>query len=573
MIEEIRIQNLATIEELHLKLGEGLNILTGETGAGKSLFLEAFGWLIGLRADRTMIREGKDFASVEMVLSNPSSEVQKILADQGWEDCDPLIVFRQVSRSGSSRIILNNRHVTLGFLRELLESLLLLHSQNQNIELLKRNHHLTYLDSISDDILHSAISNYQSAWLAWQTALADYKDFCSNLISAAEENFLRFQYDELEEANLDATELSGLEDELQVLENGKEIALKGQRIYDQIHNSRQMLDLCESLRHDLQDLSQYYEALSPFADEVRTFTETLMEISSFLQGEILELDLNPQRMEAVESRLQVYYDLTRKYDMTLPNLLAYQAKIQEQLDNYALSKEKKAGLQAICEKKEALTRQAANTLTQERKRVGQWLAREITGRIRHLEMKEAIFDVRMETLSELSATGTDQVEFYIQTNLGASMMPLRKIASGGETSRILLALLIAQGKSGGMRTMIFDEIDAGLSGKAALRVAEILDQLAEDCQVVCVTHQPQVASFADQYYQLHKINREQATFTQIAEKTGEAFIHAVAQLVSGDQVNASGQEYAREMVHYAQKRKEQNHESGKRTNHQFKTNL
>jgi len=567
MIEEIRIQNLATIEELHLKLGDGLNILTGETGAGKSLFLEAFGWLTGLRTDRSMIREGKDSASVEMILTNPSKKIQDVLIDQGWEDVNPIIVYRQVSRSGSSRIILNNRHVTLSFLRDLLQSLLLLHSQNQSVDLLKRNHHLSYLDSINNDKLRIAISNYRNAWREWQTSLANYNAFCANLITAAEENFLRFQYDELQSANLDGKELTALEEELQVLENGKEIALKGQRIYDQIHNPRQMLDLGESLRHDLQDLSRFYDALSPFVDELRTLTETLMEISGFLQGQILDLDLNPQRLEEIESRLQVYYDLTRKYDMTLPELVAYQDEISKKLDNFALAADKKRQLKEDCDAKEGLAQEAAANLSQERKKVALWLSNEITLKIRHMEMKEAKFEARFGDLNKLTEDGADSVEFYIQTNRGSALMPLRKIASGGETSRILLALLIAQGKSSGMHTMIFDEIDAGLSGKAALRVAEILNQLAKDCQIVCVTHQPQVASFADQYYQLHKISRGQSTYTQIAEKNGEAFIHAVAQLVSGDQVKTTGQEYAREMIQYAQERKERKHEAGKRSNH------
>lgn len=573
MIEEIRIQNLATIEDLHLTLGQGLNILTGETGAGKSLFLEAFGWLTGLRADRSMIRKNKDFASVEMILENPSTEIQQKLQDQGWEDTDPLIIFRQITRSGTSRIILNNRHVTLGFLREIMQSSLLLHSQNQSVELLNRNRHLQYLDSINDHKLQDAISYYENAWQEWQEARHEYDAFCAELISAAEENYLRFQLDELTDADLSHVELKKLEEEQQVLENGKEIAAKGHRIYEKIHGTSQILDLTETLRHDLQDLSQYYEDLSPFVSEVRAISDTCMEISSFLQGSILDLDLNPQRLAAVETRMQTYFDLTRKYDMTLPELLSYQDKIQDQLDNYALAEERKEKLKSISEQKEHAAMIAANALSVQRNRVAKWLAGEITDTIRFMEMGEALFEVRFQTNPDLSAAGCDSVEFYIQTNLGSSMMPLRKIASGGETSRILLALLIAQRKSGGIQSMIFDEIDTGLSGKAALRVAEILDRLANDCQIICVTHQPQVASFADQFYQLHKVSKEKKTYTQVANKSGEALIHAVAQLVSGDQVNSSGHEYAREMISYAQERKERNHETRNGSNNQFKTNL
>lgn len=558
MIKEINIQNLATIEDLHLTFGHGLNILTGETGAGKSLFLEAFAWLTGLRADRGMIREGKERASVEMVMENPPSSIQEKLIDQGWTDIENLIIFRQISRSGSSRIILNNRHVTLGFLRELLESILLLHSQNQSVDLLKKSYHMSYLDAMHDDKLQNAISNYQFAWQELQEAQQNYDAFCSGILSATEENFLRFQAEELDAAELSEAELSELEEEQQVLQNGKEIAAKGQRIYDQIHGPQQMLELSEGVRRDLQDLCKFYGDLIPFVEEINALSDSLLEIGSFLQGRILDLDLNPTRMEEVESRLLVYYDFSRKYDMNLPELLAYQLSIREQLDQYELAEDRKVELLKLRDEKRALAEQAAVALSNARKTTAEWMSGEIMTKIHHMEMREAKFSVNFHELPDLTVTGKDDLEFFIQTNLGSASLPLRKIASGGETSRILLALLIAQGKSGKLKTMVFDEIDAGLSGKAALRVAEILDDLSNEYQIICVTHQPQVASFADQYYQLLKTSRENSTFTQVVERNEEERIQAVAQLVSGDHVQKSGYEYAREIIRYARERKEQN---------------
>ncbi len=557
MIRDIRIQNLATIADLQLSLGTGLNILTGETGAGKSIFLEAFAWLTGLRADRSMIRDGKEYASVEMVLDQPPASIREILQDQGWEDPETLIVFRQIFRSGSSRILLNHRHITVGFLRELFRPLILLHSQNQSVDLMKKAYHSLYLDSYGDDKLQTAIQSYRKQWAIYQEALRVYETFQSNLISAKEESFLKFQEEELNAANLSEEELHDLEEELRVLENGKEIVMRGQQVLDRIHGTNRLIELTEGLQQDLEVLASYYEQLKPFISEISVMSESFLEVGATINEAVLDLELNPQRLEYIENQLQIYFDLTRKYDMNLPDLLVYLRGIQEQLFDFCEAAEKKSELQSHCRIAKENTETAAKTLTRERRRVSQKISALITAQIQGLEMRDASFEVQVMQRAELNASGRDEIEFYIRTNPGVPLMPLRKIASGGEASRILLALLICQGESGTTDIMVFDEIDSGLSGKAALRVAEALNALGREHQVICVTHQPQIAAFADQYFQLRKTTNQDQVYTSAIRRDGEERITALSQLVSGDEAAHSGQAYAREMINYAEKRKEQ----------------
>ncbi len=566
MIRDIRIQNLATIADLQLSLGTGLNILTGETGAGKSIFLEAFAWLTGLRADRSMIRDGKEYASVEMVLEQPPLSVQNVLRDQGWEDPETLVVFRQIFRSGSSRILLNHRHITVGFLRELFRPLILLHAQNQSVDLMKKTYHSLYLDSYNDDKLQIAINKYNEQWNEYQDALHIYQAFQENLISAKEESFLKFQEEELTIAKLSEEELHDLEEELRVLENGKEIVKRGQQILDRIHGADRLVELTEGLQHDLEVLTAYYEQLAPFKSEISVMVESFLGVGATINEALLDMELNPQRLEYIENRLQLYYDFTRKYDLNLSDLLAYLKGIQRQLADFHAAAEKKQKLQIKCQNAKENTEEAARVLTEERQRVGQKISSLITEQIQGLEMKDAIFAVHMTPRSELNASGCDEIEFFIRTNPGSPLMPLRKIASGGEASRILLALLICQGESGTTGIMVFDEIDSGLSGKAALRVAEALSALSTKHQVICVTHQPQIAAFADQYFQLVKTMDQDQVYTRAIPRDQEERVYALSQLVSGDEVSHSGRGYAREMIDYAKQRKEQNdHET--RSNH------
>jgi DNA repair protein RecN (Recombination protein N) len=557
MIKDIRIQNLATIADLQLSLGTGLNILTGETGAGKSIFLEAFAWLTGLRADRSMIRDGKEYASVEMVLDQIPLSIQEVLMDQGWEDFETLIVFRQIYRTGSSRILLNHRHITVGFLRELFRPLILLHAQNQSVDLMKKSYHPLYLDAYNDYKLQNAIRSYKKQWAFYQETLQVYQTFQSNLISAKEESFLKFQEEELNSANLSEEELHELEEELRVLENGKEIVKRGQQVLDRIHGTDHLIELTEGLQQDLEVLAGYYEKLTPFIPEIAVISESFLEVGATINELVLDLELNPQRLETIENRLQVYFDLTRKYDMNLSGLLIYLRGIQEQLFDFKEAAEKKNELLDNCQKAKSNTEASATLLTQERQRVAQSISTLITEQIQGLEMRDACFEVQVAQRSELNGSGYDEIEFFIRTNLGSTLMPLRKIASGGEASRILLALLICQGESGTTDTMVFDEIDSGLSGKAALRVAEVLNDLGRKHQVICVTHQPQIAAFADHYYQLQKTTDLDQVYTRAVQRTGEERITALSQLVSGEETSRSGHEYAREMINYAEKRKEQ----------------
>ena len=546
MLDLLHIENIAIIEQADIQFRPGFNALTGETGAGKSIVIDALSAVLGQRASRDLIRTGSDHAFVSAVFSQIP---QALGADMGIEDREEWLLQREIYADGKNVCRLNGRPMTVSQLRAIGNRLLNIHGQHDGQQLLDETQHILYLDQ------YGRYSPLQDSYAAKYAALQEIRSQMDALQMDESEkarriDTLRFQINDLERADLQAGEEEELLERRNLLRNGEKFisAIQGADFClsgdDQQAGAlsllRQAQEQLASVRNMSDSFSQLYERLEAVYSEVYDISYTVQEKKD-------EFDFAPGELDEVESRCDQLYRLKKKYGATVEDMLAYLEKCRQDLDQIAFADDTLAKLQKKLEKaeKEALT--AARELSKQRRIVAKELEERILTELRELNMGSIRFEVAFAE-KKPDVSGIDEVRFLMSANVGEELRPIQKIASGGELARIMLAMKNVFSQQERIGTMVFDEVDTGVSGRAAQKVAEKMARISRQKQVLCVTHLPQLAAMADTHFSVEKGVMGGRTFTRVQELTRAQRREELARLTGREQITQTMLEGAEELL-------------------------
>ncbi|MFZ1043867.1 MAG: DNA repair protein RecN [Anaerolineales bacterium] len=551
MLTELHIQNFAIIDKLDLKLGHGLIILTGETGAGKSIILDAVEMLVGGRADASVIRTDSDAALVEGVfqLKVPEKEaVDEILKrEELLDDPNYLTMAREVRREGRSIARVNGRTASVSLLKELGAALIDIHGQSEHLSLLDPRAHLGLLDRYAD--VAKPLSDYRQTYHKLMNVRRELNEIRQAQADADRRvEMLTFQAEEIEAAKLKLGEDEELKKERDRLANAESLAQYAQQALEILDEGSQestaASDLVGQAAQALAGLAKIDKAQEELADQAAALEDTLAEIVRSLRDYLDEIEFNPKRLDEVEERLNLIHNLVRKYGGSIPAAIARGADARKQLENISNASERIAALEAEENQLLQTCSTQAQTLSEKRKSAAGKLSKAIEVELDDLKMAAARFGVEFQTRSDpngiplpdgtrivFDQNGFDRVEFLVAPNPGEGLKSLVKIASGGETSRLMLALKNILASADQIPSLIFDEIDQGIGGRVGLVVGFKLWHLGRNHQVFCVTHLPQLAVFGDEHYQVQKLIQGNRTLTRVERLTGEPQLLELSQML------------------------------------------
>ncbi len=567
MLREIHIQNYAVIDNLTVEFGPGLNLLSGETGSGKSILVDALGLALGGRASPEVIRSGEDRAQVTAVFSAdekpPWKEGITALGVGGSEDGN-LILRREVQSGGRSRMLLNDQPVTLGAVRALANCLVEMHGQNEHVELFERGAQLNLLDQFA------GVSGELESVAALHARRRELEKELESLSQNEQErlrtvDLLAFQVRELDEAKLESGEDARLEDERRVLSNLEKIrAAAGSAFQELYEDEGAAISRVASAARQLEELSRFDSAVSSQVESMASARASLEDIAEFLRDYIGKLEADPARLEEIEDRLALIDRLKRKYGSSVGAILAYAAETRQKLAGLEHADERREIVRKDLARAAAEYRKAAEVLSEKRREAARRLVKLVLAELAQLGMEKTRIEIHFEKAPEGqgSETGIDEIEFRISPNPGEELRAMEKIASGGEISRLMLALrtVVGQARVGRARrgscssdaTFIFDEIDAGIGGRVAESVGQRLKRLARDAQVLCVTHLAQIACFADRHFYVEKSARANRTITTIKPLLGDKErAEELARMLSGSQITEAVLKHAATMLRQA----------------------
>src|SRR5271157_547306 len=551
MLTELHIQNFAIIDKLDLKLGHGLIILTGETGAGKSIILDAVEMLVGGRADASVIRTDSDAAMVEGVfhLKGPEKEaVNEILKrEELLDDPNYLTMAREVRREGRSIARVNGRTASVSLLKEIGAVLIDIHGQSEHLSLLDPRAHLGLLDRYAD--VAKPLSDYRQTYHKLMNVRRELNEIRQAQADADRRvEMLTFQAEEIEAAKLKPGEDEELKKERDRLANAESLAQYAQQALEVLDEGSQestaASDLVGQAARALAGLAKIDKAQEELANEAATLEDTLADLVRSLRDYLEEIEFNPKRLDEVEERLNLIHNLTRKYGGTIPAVITSGENARKQLENISNASERITALEAEEDQLLQTCSKQAQTLSEKRKSAAGKLSKAIEVELDDLKMAAARFGVEFQTRSDpngiplpdgtriaFDQNGFDRVEFLVAPNPGEGLKPLVKIASGGETSRLMLALKNILASADQIPSLIFDEIDQGIGGRAGLVVGFKLWHLGRNHQVFCVTHLPQLAVFGDEHYQVQKLIQGNRTLTRVERLTGEPQLLELSQML------------------------------------------
>ena len=556
MLQTLSIKQFAIIDELEVNFGDGLTVLSGETGAGKSIIIDAIGQLIGMRASSNYVRHGEKKAVIEGIFDiDNSKEAISILHDLSIDiDEDFLLVKREIFSSGKSICRVNNQTVTLQDLRKIMQELLDIHGQHETQTLLKQKYHLHLLDNYAENTYKSLLESYVDTfdkYSAKKKELADLESADQALLQRLD--LLKFQYEELQEANLIENEVPQLESDIKRIQNSESLSLALNNAHVTLTDEHAITDRLYELSNQLQSISEILpDKYDELKEDVDQFYYTLEDAKHQLYDDLTNTEFDEQYLNELESRMNLLNSLKRKYGKDVNELIMYQDKMADEINKIENYEESTAQLRQEIDDLYKNVMELGEKLSQERRNVAQTLRNHIVDEIQNLQMNDANLEISFKPLDKPNREGIEFVEFLISQNKGEPLKSLNKIASGGELSRIMLALKTIFVKTRGQTAILFDEVDSGVSGKAAQKMAEKMKGLAEHIQVICISHLLQVASMSDHHLFISKNSNDERTTTQVKELTGEERIDEVARMISGATVTELTRQNAKEMI-------EQNH--------------
>lgn len=549
MLSCLQIENVAVIQKAEVHFQPGLNVLTGETGAGKSILIDSINAILGNRTSKDLVRTGASKAVIRASFAQIPDVVMDKLEAAGYERSAELLLSREITAEGKSSCRINGMPTTAAVLRELSGGLININGQHDSVGLLNPAHHL----SILDDYAQNA-KLYQEYYVLYRSLVKVKKELDAMITDEAEKqrriDLLSYQVQEIEEAGLTAGEEQTLESRRKVLANASTIRDRVAKAYALLSGDDDTpgaVDLLGEASNAMDTAAQLDESLSGVSGTLMDLYYSAKDAAAELIDRLDAYDTNDAELDEIEQRLDLLYRLKRKYGDTVEDIIAFGQKAREELEQIQFSEQRHNQLQAEKLRLYGLAREKAEALTQTRLKAFDELNARITDTLQFLNMP----GVRMtlhHARGPLASHGQDSVEFYISTNAGEAPKPLARIASGGELSRITLAIKNALADRDAVPTVIYDEIDSGVSGKAAGRIGEVLRQSAQGHQILCITHTAQIAALADCHLLIQKNVTNDRTYTEIHPLDTEGRVEALARLISGDHVTELSRANAREML-------------------------
>lgn len=550
MLKQLYIKNFTLIDELNISLYPGFSVITGETGAGKSIILGAIGLLLGNRADSKAIKAGRDRCVIEAHFDLSRYGMQKFFDDNDIDyDADDTIIRRELTAAGKSRAFINDTPVPLTRMRELGEQLVDIHSQHQNLLLQKEDFQLNVVDIIAQDA--DQLKVYQKEYYAYRKAKELLEELKAEIAKNREnEEFMRFQHKELDDVNLQEGELEQLEQEAETLSHSEDIktalyeadsALSGE--------NDSILDKLKNATHQLENICDVYPSMADVAGRMQSSYIELKDIAQEISSSVDHVEFDPNRLDAINTRLDKLYTLQQKFHVeTVTELIATRDRIAEQLshidngDEDIEEKEKEvAALLAKAEKQAAL-------LTSIRQKSAKAIEKEMKGRLIPLGIPNVRFEIAFAE-KPLSGNGADKVSFLFSANKSTQLQPVSQVASGGEIARVMLSLKAMISGAVKLPTIIFDEIDTGVSGKIAEKMADIMEEMGlQNRQVLSITHLPQIAAKGSHHYKVLKEETENGTISHMKELNNQERIEEIAQMLSGSDITQAALANAKELL-------------------------
>lgn len=565
MLKTLTVWNFALLEHVQVEFGPGLNILTGETGAGKSILIDSLGAILGHRISADSIRTGCDWLRVEAVftLDDVSEKLHALLTNQAIDDNEGLLIItRQVTKGGRSIVLINGCHVTLTLLKQIGAFLVDIHGQNENLALLKEENQFSLLDQY-DQTIQDSLHAYHAAYTGWQEKKRLLEQKIQNAREYAQRlDMLRWQDQEISAAHLQEQGDEQLETAIQKLSHAEKLTGFAEESYDLLENSTQkgigVLAALSQISKNIEAMSRFDDSMSNIQEMVEEASITLQEVASDLRQYGESIEFRPDKLDALQKRMDVIYRLRKKYGATISDILAHQKKVQEELHTIAHYDEDIADLEQDISARETQMKQDAAVLSAQRIEAAKALSAAVKNQLTSLGMPDAVFRIDVQPSGKYMANGTDNVTLLFSANRGETEKPLQKVASGGELSRIALAVkTVAASRDTSVPSMVFDEIDTGIGGRTAQMVAERIAQVAFYKQVLCITHLPQIACMADIHLYLSKISEGNSVVTHVRTLSECERISEIARMASGADITSASLDNAREMVSHARTKKQQ----------------
>ena len=549
MLSSLQIENVAVIQKANVHFEKGLNVLTGETGAGKSILIDSINAILGNRTSKDLVRTGAAKAVIRAAFENVPPAVLDSLEKAGYERSEALLLSREITAEGKSTCRINGMPATAAILRELCGGLININGQHDSVGLLNPAHHESVLDAYAQNR-----TEYQEYYAVYRELVKIKRELDAQITDESEKqrriDLLSYQVQEIEDAALTAGEEQTLESRRKVLSNASTIRDRIAQCYALLSGDDETpgaVDLLGEASNAVDAAAQLDGELSTSAGQLLDLYYNAKDAAADLIGRLDAYETNDAELDEIEQRIDLIYKLKRKYGDTVEDIIAFGQKAREELELIQSSQERVEHLQAEQHRLYVLAREKAETLTQTRLKAFEELNKRISGTLDFLNMP----GVRMtlhHARGPLASHGQDSIEFYISTNPGEAPKPLAKIASGGELSRITLAIKNAMADKDAVPTVIYDEIDSGVSGKAASRIGEVLRQSAEGHQILCITHTAQIAALADCHLLIQKNIANERTYTEIHPLDEDGRVDALAHLISGDHVTELSRANAREML-------------------------
>lgn len=562
MLQELSIQNFAIIPKLNLSFEPGMTVLTGETGAGKSIIIDAVGLLTGGRGSQDYIREGADKAVLQGLIDvdNPE-QLTPVLEKFGIEmDDQQLLIHRELHRNGRNVIRINGTLLNATALKEVGNHLVDIHGQNEHQALMQVDQHLKLLDEYASNALAEPKAAYDKAYAEYRQLEKTLHERRENEQAWAQRmDMLTFQSEELKAADLQVGEEEKLEDEFQELSNYQDVLealAKSHEVLDGEWEGNGIESISTALGA-LENIEEFGSRYKKLAESMREIFYSLQDVSSEIESVHDGLEFDAERLKYVDERLNLIRTLEQKYGATIADVLAHQDKVETQLAEMGGPQQSTAELEAQTQQAYDRALTLANQLHTIRQTAALELAQQIHEQLKDLYMEKAVFSVQLTQSEQLNTDGNDIAEFYIQTNPGESAKPLVKIASGGELSRMMLAMKMIFSREQGVTSIIFDEVDTGVSGRVAQAIAEKISDIGRHSQVLTITHLPQVAAVADHHDFIEKNIHDGRTETTVVKLSDEARVDEIARMLSGDELTEAARENARDLIAREQTRRNQ----------------
>lgn len=553
MLNQLSVRNVAVIDKLDINLHDGVSVLTGETGAGKSIIIDSINMILGDRANKELVRYGTDKAVVQAVFDAPKSVINILEENDIDVEDETVIITRQVTKEGKSVARINGMVVTLNILREISDRLINIHGQHDNQALLTPIRHITFLDAYADN--EEYINRYKDIL----SKKREIEKKISSLEMDEQEkmqriDLLEYQVKEIKKASLEKDEEDDLREQRDIYTNAEQITKSVNEAYMNLYEGDEIQSAYDGISIAVNEISQ----ISDLNPQLKSIYDTLNEIMYSLEdtaheikefGETVEFD--EQALNEIEERLDLISRLKRKYGNSIEEILEYLKKAESELNDIKLSDERTNELKEELKNITKELKEKGNVLTQRRENAAKVLEENIEKSLHELNMEKSKFKVNIENDGTFYDNGMDKVEFLISTNPGEPLKPLVKIASGGELSRVMLAIKSILADSDGVDTMIFDEIDTGVSGKAAMSIAKKLAVIAKNKQVICITHLPQLTAMADNHYLIQKNTDGELASTTLKELDEEGRELELARIIDGGEVTELALSHAKQMLENA----------------------